>query len=101
MGIGFSEIPASEFQAANPFRVRAYRNGARKIGDMSEPLAEIAGDPSRALTDIDGIGKDLALLLAGWGARLAITDLRPEPLEQVRAEVGERAALRLRGTASR
>ncbi|MCA9260887.1 MAG: DNA polymerase/3'-5' exonuclease PolX [Planctomycetales bacterium] len=49
-----------EFQDANPFRVRAYRSGARKIGDLSEPLAEIANDPDRKLTDLDGIGKDLA-----------------------------------------
>ncbi|MBX3426981.1 MAG: DNA polymerase/3'-5' exonuclease PolX [Pirellulales bacterium] len=49
-----------EFQGANPFRVRAYRTAARKVGDHAEPLAEIAEDPVRSLTDIDGIGKDLA-----------------------------------------
>ncbi len=49
-----------EFQGANPFRVRAYRNGARKIGDLSERIAEIIADESRHLTDLDGIGKDLA-----------------------------------------
>ncbi len=49
-----------EFQAANAFRIRAYRNAARTIHDLPEPLAEIAGDPQRALTAIDGIGKDLA-----------------------------------------
>jgi DNA polymerase (family 10) len=49
-----------EFQGANPFRVRAYRNGAKKIGDLSESLAAISNDDSRKLTDIDGIGKDLA-----------------------------------------
>lgn len=49
-----------EFQKANPFRVRAYRNGGRKIGDLSESLASIAADESRSLTDIEGIGKDLA-----------------------------------------
>ena len=49
-----------EFQGANPFRVRAYRNGARKIGDLSESLATIQDDDSRQLTDIEGIGKDLA-----------------------------------------
>jgi DNA polymerase (family 10) len=40
--------------------VRAYRNGARKIRDLHEPLTEIADDDSRSLTDIEGIGKDLA-----------------------------------------
>ena len=49
-----------EFQDANPFRVRAYRNAARRINDLSEPLTSIAADPTRELTDIDGIGKDLA-----------------------------------------
>lgn len=49
-----------EFQSANPFRIRSYRNGARKIADLSEPLATIAADTDRQLTDIDGIGKTLA-----------------------------------------
>src|SRR3990172_13439367 len=49
-----------EFQDANPFRVRAYRNAARRIGDFPEPLAAIVEDPTRSVTDIEGIGKDLA-----------------------------------------
>ena len=49
-----------EFQNVNPFRVRAYRNASRVVRDLAEPLAEIVSDPSRKLTDIDGIGKDLA-----------------------------------------
>jgi len=49
-----------EFQNANPFRVRAYRNAARGIGDMTESVAEIVHDPARELTDLPGIGKDLA-----------------------------------------
>lgn len=49
-----------EFQNANAFRVRAYRNAARTIGNLSEPLTAIAADPQRKLTDIDGIGDDLA-----------------------------------------
>jgi DNA polymerase (family 10) len=49
-----------EFQDANPFRVRAYRTGARTIREMSEPVADIAADPDRKLTEIEGIGKDLA-----------------------------------------
>jgi DNA polymerase (family 10) len=53
-----------EFQGANPFRVRAYRNGARKIGALSESLAAIAEDEHRSLTEIEGIGKDLAEKIA-------------------------------------
>jgi DNA polymerase (family 10) len=49
-----------EFQGANPFRVRAYRNGARKIADLTEPLSEMAATDSMSLTEIPGIGKDLA-----------------------------------------
>lgn len=49
-----------EIQGANPFRVRAYRNASRMIGDMTESVAAIAVDPSRKLDDIPGIGADLA-----------------------------------------
>ncbi len=49
-----------EFQAANPFRVRAYRNAARTVHDLGESAADIVADPERSLTDIAGIGKDLA-----------------------------------------
>jgi DNA polymerase (family X) len=49
-----------EIQEANPFRVRAYRNAARTIGNMSESVADIIADPDRSLDDLPGIGKDLA-----------------------------------------
>ncbi len=49
-----------EFQGANQFRVRAYRNAARTIRDLPESVAEIIADSSRQLTDLEGIGKDLA-----------------------------------------
>jgi DNA polymerase (family 10) len=49
-----------EFTEANPFRVRAYRNGARTLRDLHEQVATIACDANRKLTDIEGIGKDLA-----------------------------------------
>ena len=54
-----------EFQGANPFRVRAYRNAARTIHDFGQSIAEIVEDPARSLTDIEGIGKDLAEKIAG------------------------------------
>jgi DNA polymerase (family 10) len=53
-----------EFQIANPFRVRAYRNAARRINDLPESLTAVAADPARELTDIEGIGKDLAQKIA-------------------------------------
>jgi DNA polymerase (family 10) len=49
-----------ELQEGNPFRVRAYRNAARTINDLSEAVAEIAVDPTRKLEDLPGIGADLA-----------------------------------------
>lgn len=49
-----------EFQGANAFRVRAYRNAARTIGDLAEQVSAILADDTRSLTEIDGIGKDLA-----------------------------------------
>jgi len=53
-----------EFKDSNPFRVRAYRNAARTIRDLPESMAEIAADPERSLTEIAGIGKDLAAKVA-------------------------------------
>ncbi|MEM8678460.1 MAG: DNA polymerase/3'-5' exonuclease PolX [Planctomycetota bacterium] len=49
-----------EFQGANAFRVRAYRNGARAIRDLPESLRSILDSGEMPLTDIEGIGKDLA-----------------------------------------
>ena len=71
-----------EFQDANPFRVRSYRGGARKIADLDEPLSAVVEDEGRSLTEIEGIGKALAekieeLLATG---RLAA-------LEEILAEV--------------
>jgi DNA polymerase (family 10) len=49
-----------ELQDANPFRVRAYRNGARAVRDLTEPVEALLDDETRKLTDLPGIGKDLA-----------------------------------------
>ena len=69
-----------EFQGANPFRVRAYRNAARTIRDLPESAAEIVADPQRSLTDIEGIGKDLAEKIGHAGAdRHAANAGRPQP----------------------
>ncbi len=52
-----------EFQGANPFRVRAYRNASRTIGDLSEPITRLVAE-GRPLTEIPGVGKDLAEKIA-------------------------------------
>ena len=49
-----------DYQGGNLFRVRAYRNAAHTIGGLVEPLAAVRADTNRSLTDLDGIGDDLA-----------------------------------------
>lgn len=49
-----------EFQGANPFRIRAYQNAGRAVGTLGDSVASIVEDDGQRLTDIDGIGKDLA-----------------------------------------
>jgi DNA polymerase (family X) len=44
---------------ANPFRIRAYRNAARRVEGMSQSLADLVAR-GEDLTAIPGIGKDLA-----------------------------------------
>lgn len=69
-----------EFQNANPFRVRAYRNGARKLKDLSDSLAQLVADGAD-LTELDGIGKDLAekiATLATTGSLPMLQELQQE-----------------------
>jgi DNA polymerase (family 10) len=50
-----------EIQGANAFRVRAYRNGARTLENLSESVADLLTVPGGGgLESLDGIGKDLA-----------------------------------------
>src|SRR5690348_356087 len=53
-----------EIQDANPFRVRAYRNAARTIRDFPDSLADLVRDRTKDLTEIPGIGEDLAEKIA-------------------------------------
>ncbi len=70
-----------EFEGANPFRVRAYRNAARIVRDLSDSVETILADPNRDLTDIEGIGEDLA----GKIATIASTGTLPM-YEELRAK---------------
>ena len=77
-----------EFQGANAFRVRAYRNAARIVRDLSDSVASIVEDEDRSLTDIDGIGKDLAekcATLVETGELPMLEDLKKEVPESVLA----------------
>ena len=48
-----------EIQEANPFRVRAYRNAARTVGDVRRDLAQAISE-GKELPKLPGIGADLA-----------------------------------------
>jgi DNA polymerase (family 10) len=80
-----------EFQGANAFRVRAYRNAARIIHELSEPIARIVGHPERKLTEFSGIGADLAEKIT-----VLVTTGGLPMLEELRAQVPESVLLLMR-----
>jgi DNA polymerase (family 10) len=49
-----------EISAANPFRVRAYRNAARTVRDQPDPLDALVRGGEFELTDLPGIGSGIA-----------------------------------------
>ena len=49
-----------EIQAANPFRVRAYRNAARTLATLGTPVEALIARGEGALEKLPGIGADLA-----------------------------------------
>src|SRR5689334_5275064 len=53
-----------EIAGEDAFRIRSYRNGAAAVEGHPERIADILRDPSRKVTDIPGIGKGLATVLA-------------------------------------
>ena len=68
-----------EIQGANPFRVRAYRNGRSSLEGLTDTVEEIA--KRGALKDISGIGKDLAAKIVEYidsGNIQAFEDLKKE-----------------------
>jgi DNA polymerase (family X) len=48
-----------EIDGANPFRIRAYRNAARTVSDLTRDISDVI-EENRDLTDFPGIGKALA-----------------------------------------
>jgi DNA polymerase (family 10) len=48
-----------EIQGANPFRIRAYRNAARIVGELSQEVSRLQ-EKGEDLTELPGIGDDLA-----------------------------------------
>jgi DNA polymerase (family X) len=49
-----------EISAANPFRVRAYRNAARTVADHPDPLDDLVRGGAFDLTNLPGIGGGIA-----------------------------------------
>ncbi len=83
-----------EIQGANPFRLRAYRNAARTIQNLSESVADIVADDDRNIQDLPGIGKDLAEKIT------TIVETKQLPqLEELREQIpaGVVAMLRISG----
>ena len=48
-----------DVQGANPFRIRAYRNAARTVSELGTDIKTLMASGTE-LTEIPGIGKDLA-----------------------------------------
>lgn len=77
-----------DFQGANPFRVRAYRNSARTIRDYPQPLAGMVETQKERLTEIEGIGDDLAgkiVTLVTTGSLPMLEDLKKQVPDSVLA----------------
>jgi DNA polymerase (family 10) len=67
-----------ELEEANPFRVRAYRNAARVVGDLGRDIAGLV-QAGADLTELPGIGEDLAgkiAEVATTGSCALLKDLR-------------------------
>ncbi len=70
-----------EIRGDNPFRVRAYREAARVLEDMTEPVERMVKDGTD-LTGIKGIGKDLAEKINAF-----VETGRLDYLEKLEAEI--------------
>jgi DNA polymerase (family 10) len=58
-----------EIADEDAFRIRSYRNGASAIEGLAGRVVDILADPAQKITDIPGIGKGLAAVLAEIAAR--------------------------------
>lgn len=72
-----------EAQDENPFRVRAYREGAQTIRDLDEPAAAmIHDDRFDDLTELPNIGRGIAAVVGEY-----VTDGRSSLLDDLQAKV--------------
>lgn len=75
-----------EFRGENPFRIRAYKNGAKAIRELEESVESVLADPSRDLSKVPGIGKTLlekTQTLVSTGSLPQLIQLREEVPEVV------------------
>lgn len=70
-----------EIAAEDSFRIRSYRNAAKTIEGHPENVLALLDDPSRKITDIPGIGKGIAHVLAEIAQRGSF-ERRDEMLEK-------------------
>ena len=76
-----------ELDGANPFRVRAYQNASRALGQMNRHLIDVI--QSNELTEIKGIGKGLSSLITDvvmngeWGDIQSLFDRVPPGLVEM------------------
>jgi len=70
-----------EIQGANPFRIRAYRNAARSIGELSQEVSLLL-EKGEDLTRLPGIGDDLSAKI-----REIVASGRCSLLERLRQEL--------------
>ena len=80
-----------EIQGANSFRVRAYRNGARTLENLSESVADLMVLPGSGVEQLDGIGKDLAAKI-----KVVVETGQLPQLEELRQQVPRGAVEMLR-----
>lgn len=78
-----------EYQGGNIFRIRAYRNAARLVKGTVESLTTIRESADRSLTDLEGIGKDLATKINTLldGGSLPLLEQLEQEVPQVAFEV--------------
>lgn len=75
-----------EFRGENPFRIRAYKNGAKAIRELEESVESVLADSSRDLSKVPGIGKTLlekTQTLVATGSLPQLIKLREEIPEVV------------------
>ncbi|MFP4662426.1 MAG: DNA polymerase/3'-5' exonuclease PolX [Halanaerobiales bacterium] len=71
---------------ANEFRIRAYRNAAQIVSNMSDNIEDMV-DENQDLTELDGIGEDLAAKIEE-----IVKEGKMEELEELKEEISPEVA---------